>query len=324
MTLTNLAHITALALNAEADQAPEWIQLLPAGPKVSGRDGREWLVPNPEAVVSAFRENGGLLPIDFEHATQVKGEKGEAAPAVGWIKGMEVREGQVWARVEWLEAARTAIASKGYRYVSPVFAFTKAAKIITRMVSAGLTNQPNLQLAALNSEGDQEDNAMDKAILEALGLSEGASETDVLTAINKMKSDEATAKNRAENPDSAKFAPRADLELALNKVKTFEKAEADREEEAVNTVIDAAIENGKIAPASRDFYVAACRTEGGLESFKKLIEASPVIAGDSGLNDKDVTAQNKTALSEEELAACRALGMSGEDFAAAKAEDAKE
>ncbi|MBT2131218.1 phage protease [Aliiroseovarius lamellibrachiae] len=324
MTLTNLAHITALALNAEADQVPEWIQLLPAGPEVSGRDGREWLVPNPEAVVSAFRENGGDLPVDFEHATQVKGDKGEAAPAVGWIKDMEVRDGQVWARVEWNEAGRTAIATKGYRYVSPVFKATKVAKTITRMVSAGLTNQPNLQLAALNSEGDQEDNAMDKAILEALGLSEGASETDVLTAINKMKTDTDTAMNRAENPDATKFVPRADLDLALNKVKTFEKAEADREEEAVNTVIDAAIEDGKIAPASRDFYVAACRAEGGLESFKKFIEASPVIAGDSGLNDKDVTAQNKTALSEEELATCRALGMSEEDFAAAKAEDAKE
>ncbi|UWQ00845.1 phage protease [Aliiroseovarius crassostreae] len=321
MTLTNLAHTTALALNAEGDQVPDWIQLTPAGPNVSGRDGRGWRMPAPEAVVAAFRENGADLPVDFEHATQIKGNKGEAAPAIGWIKDMDVREGQIWARVEWTEAGRNAIASKGYRYVSPVFKFTKAAKTITRMISAGLTNQPNLQMAALNTEGDQEDNAMNKAILEALGLSEGASEADALTAINKMKSDTDTALNRAEHPDSTKFVPRADYELAMNKVKTFEKAEEDREAEAINTAVDAAIEAGKIAPGSRDYHVAACRTEGGLENFQKMVDASPVLAGDSGLDGKDATAQNKTALTEEEQAVCRQMGISAEEFLATKNED---
>lgn len=324
MTLTNLAHISALALNAEGDLAPDWIQLIPAGPQVSGRDGRNWLMPDPHAIVSAFRESGTDLPVDFEHSTQVKGSKGDPAPAIGWIKDMEVRNGEIWARVEWNEAGRTAIASKGYRYVSPVFKFTKAAKTITRMVSAGLTNQPNLQLAALNSEGDQEDNAMNKAILEALGLPEDASETDALTAINKMKSDTELATNRADNPDSTKFVPRADYDLAMNKVKTFQKAEEEREDEAINSAVDAAIEAGKIAPASRDYHIAACRTEGGLENFQKLVDASPVLAGDSGLDGKDATAKNKTALTDEETAACRALGLTAEEFLAQKAADAKE
>ncbi|WP_216364959.1 MULTISPECIES: phage protease [unclassified Roseobacter] len=314
----------ALALNASGDAVPDWIQLTPAGPDIEGRDGRKWVLPNPEEVVAAFKRNAADLPVDFEHATQVKGPKGEAAPAIGWIKDLEVRSGAIWGRVEWNEVGRQAIASKGYRYISPVFTFKKAAGDILKMLSAGLTNQPNLQLAALNTEGDQEEPAMNKAILEALGLSEGASETDALTAINKLKSDEATARNRAENPDASKFVPRADHDLALNRIKKFEDAEVEREDEAINTAVDAAIEAGKIAPASRDYHVAACRDEGGLERFQKMVEASPEIAAKSDLDGKKVEAQNKTALTDEELATCRALGMTEEDFAAAKADENKE
>jgi phage I-like protein len=272
-------------------------------------------------VVAAFKSNGADLPVDFEHATQVKGAVGEPAPAIGWIKELEARGGAIWGRVEWNEIGQQAIASKGYRYVSPVFTFKKAAGDILKMVSAGLTNQPNLQLAALNSEGDQEETAMNKAILEALGLPEDASETDALTAINKIKADEATARNRADAPDSTKFVPRADYDLAQNKLRSFEDADKTRQEEAINAAVDTAVEAGKVAPASRDYHIAACRDEGGLERFQKMVAASPEIAGKTGLDAGDPKAKNKTALSDEEVAACRALGMTAEDFVAAKADE---
>ncbi len=120
---------------------------------------------DPDAVVAAFRENGADLPVDFEHATQVKGEKGEAALAIGWIKDLANRDGAIWGQVAWNAEGQRAVASKGYRYVSPVFNFTRTAGNITKMVSAGLTNQPNLQLAALNKQGEPEDHPMDKAAL---------------------------------------------------------------------------------------------------------------------------------------------------------------
>lgn len=323
MTLTTSIQTIALALNLEGDaqaaSAPAWIQLTPAGPDITGRDGRAWTLANPDAVVAAFNSNGADLPVDFEHATQVKGAQGEPAPAIGWIKELEVRNSAIWGRVEWNEIGQQAVASKGYRYVSPVFTFKKAAGDILKMVSAGLTNQPNLQLAALNSEGDQEEPAMNKAILEALGLSDDASEADALTAINKIQSDEATARNRADAPDSTKFVPRADYDLALNKLSSFESADKTRQEEAINTAVDAAVEAGKVAPASRDYHVAACRDEGGLERFQKMVDASPEIAGKTGLDAGNPKAPNKATLSDEEQAACRALGMSETDFAAAKA-----
>ncbi|CAM3975204.1 phage protease [Phaeobacter inhibens] len=323
MTQANSITTIALALNAEGDSVPDWIQLTPPGPHLTGRDGRQWRLTNPDAVVAEFARNRADLPVDFEHATQVKGAKGDAAPAVGWIKELEARNGAIWGRVEWNDAGRNSIASKGYRYVSPVFTFTKAAKEISKMISAGLTNQPNLELAALNTEdrqgGADEVLPMNKAILEALGLPENASDLDVVTAINKMKTDEATARNRAENPDSGKFIPRADYDLAMNKLSAFETAEKERQDEAINTAVGAAIEAGKIAPSSRDYHVAACRSEGGLEKFQQLVDASPVIAADSELRDKTPTAQNK-ALSPDELAICRQMGLTPEEFHAAQAE----
>ncbi|MCF6432917.1 phage protease [Leisingera sp. MMG026] len=320
MTQTNSIQTLALALNSEGATAPEWMQLTPAGPELEGRDGRKWKMQDPEAVVQAFREDGAELPVDFEHSTQEKGAKGEPAPAVGWVTDLEARNNALWAKVDWLDSGRDAVASRAYRYSSPVFNFSRSTGEVSRMVSVGLTNQPNFQLTALNREGEQEERKMDKDALEALGLKEGASDSDVLTAINKLKSDEAQARNRAESPDPAKFVPKADFDLAQNRIRTFEKADSTRQEEAITAAVDAAVEAGKIAPASRDYHTAACREKGGLERFSQLIDASPVIAGKSGLDAKD-PAKTTTALSDDEMAACRALGMSEADFAEAKAKE---
>lgn len=312
MTTNNHIQIEAIALNAEGDAAPEWVQLLPAGPNVKGRDGRAWQMPNPDAVVDAFNKNGGDLPVDFEHATQVKGDQGEAAPAVGWITEVEVRNSEIWGKVNWLKKGAEAVSGRAYRYLSPVFGFAKATGAITRLKSAGLTNQPNLQMTALNKEDDTEEPKNMKAITDALGLQEGAAETVILTAINKLISDEATAKNRADNPSLDDFIPRADYDVALNKITKFEADEATRNEAAITGAIDAAVEAGKIAPATRDYHTAACKEEGGLARFQAFVEASPKIAASADLGDAD--AKNKTQLSEDEIAVCKVMGISEEDF----------
>lgn len=314
------AHLSAIALNYEGASAPEWIQLTPKGPEIEGRDGRRWMLPNPEAVVAEFKRRGADLPIDYEHATQIKGSKGEFAPAVGWIKDMEVRNGALWARVEWGEDGQQAIASKAYRYISPVFTFARETGEVLQMRSAGLTNNPNLQLAALNREEDaaQKETDMDKAVLEALGLNSDASAADAVVAINKLKEARDTALNSAQQPDPEKFVPKADYDLAINKVSEFEQAEQARAEEAINTAVDAAIEAGKIAPSSRDFHVAACKAS-GVEAFNSMIEGLPKIGGKTDLDGKQ-PGKTGTALNAEEKAAADALGISHEDYAKAKEE----
>ncbi len=147
---TDVTHAMCVQLGLNFNgAAPEWVELLPAGERIIGRDGRNWIA-NPSGVLAAFQADTKTLPIDYEHATEIKGSKGEAAPAVAWIVELEVRAGgSVWGRVYWNEEGRQAVESRKYRYLSPVFTFSKSG-VIQCLLSAGLTNMPNLQLTALN------------------------------------------------------------------------------------------------------------------------------------------------------------------------------
>lgn len=309
--------LQGIALNLQSGAAPDWVQLLPADGSITGRDGRRWTMPNPDAVVAAFNAASQKPHIDIEHSTQHLGAKGHPAPAVGWFEAVEMRADGLWGRVDWTEEGRNAVASRAYRYLSPVFRFNRSTGEIATIVSAGLTNNPNLDMAALNAAEEKDDATMDTAVLEALGLNANASTADAVVAITKLKGDRDTALNAAQTPDPEKFVPKADHDLALNRIKTFEEADKAREDEAINAAVDAAIEAGKIAPAQRDDCIAICQAEGGLDRFNAIVGAAAKITGGTSLDGKTPGA-GKTALTAEELAVCQAGGMSEEDFIAAK------
>jgi len=319
MTITrSFLSALPLALNSEgAADAPDWVQLTPPGPMLPGIDGRAWTMADPSSVIAACRaaRAGSIeIPVDFEHASHVKGEKGERADAIGWVRDLEVREGALWGRVEWLATGREAVASRAYRFVSPGFHFRPGSREVSRLVSVGLTNVPNFSMPALNRS--QEILPMDADVLKALGLAPDAGPAAALAAINALKTAEQTALNRAAQPDPEKFVPRADHDLALNRLSTLEAdAKAARETE-IAAAVDAAVEAGKIAPASKEYHLASCRAEGGLDRFRALVQASPVIAAPAPAKADPAT---PAALSADELAVCRQLGMSPADFAAARA-----
>lgn len=326
MTHPAICQATALALCFEGAAVPDWVQLTPAGPQLPGRDGRMWRLSAPQAVLSAFaaaRAEGQDIPVDFEHATHLKGEKGDPAPAVGWVTELELRDDALWGRVEWNETGRTAIASRAYRYVSPGFRFDPVTLEVSRIVSVGLTNQPNFAMPALNREAEpKETEAMDKDVLEALGLKADATPAQAVVAINALKAAEQTALNRAQTPDPEQWVPKADHQLALNRISSFEAEAKARVEAEAEAAVDAAIAAGKVAPSSKDYHLATCRTEGGLERFRAMVDAAPVIAG-GPTTEKKPDAQ-PGALTAEELAVCRQMGMDPTEFAAAKAADKKE
>lgn len=316
MATQNHIQLSGLALNAEGSAAPNWVQLVPAGPEVAGRDGRRWRMADPAAVVAAFAGNGADLPLDFEHATQIKGGAGERADAAGWIEALEVRAGSIWGRVAWNAEGSAAVAGRAYRYLSPVFRFDPVTRAILAMVSAGLTNNPNLKLAALNAAQVEIPATMEKAVLEALGLAANATAADAVVAINQLKEGRATALNAAAHPDPEKFVPRADHQLALNRIGEFETAEKGRAEAAIVAAVDEAVAAGKVAPASKEYHLASCRAEGGLARFRAMIAAAPVVTAPSAAGGAAPNGQ--AALSAEELAMCRAFDIKPEDFAAAK------
>jgi phage I-like protein len=261
------------ASGAEGAAAPDWVTLLPAGPDIAGRSGRRFQLPREaaEAVVAAFRTNGADLPVDLEHSTEIKGPKGEAAPAVGWIKELRVTgAGAVEGRVDWTGAGRGLLAERAYRYLSPSVLFDRASRTIRRLVSAGLTNKPDFRMPALAREdgadgpGDAPDAAGPlAAVATALGLDAGAGIEAVLDAI-------ATARS----PDPARFVPASAVrEMIAERGRMVARM---REDEA-RARVDAAISGGCLPPAMRDWAVAHCRQDPA--SFDAFLDAvSPAFA----------------------------------------------
>lgn len=135
-------------------QAPEWVELIPAGPKVTGRDGRSWVFDQAsgQLVTTAFVGRSIDLPIDWEHATQRRAPQGQEAPAAGWITVLQLRIGALWGKVSWTPRGRAQVEAREYRYLSPVFDYETETGRIVALVSAGLANKPNLLLTALNNE----------------------------------------------------------------------------------------------------------------------------------------------------------------------------
>lgn len=316
--------INATELTSEAGVAPEWVLLIPGG-QVLGRDGRSWSNERPEAIIAGHAQLGRDLPIDIEHSSEHRAPKGEPAPAVGWIKELAVRDGgEIWGRVEWNADGQSLVGGKSYRYLSPVIVYEQGSGAIVGLLSAALTNQPNFKLPALNRQESEHEGAspeeerMLKALLAALGLPETGTEQDAVTKIGELKTDLATATNRAENPSLEKFVPRADYDQALARATNAEQALAEEKKQKldgeIETAVNQALTDGKITPATADYYKAQCRQEGGLEAFKKFCEAAPVIGDPSNLDGKDPANGAGTALNAAEKEVCERMGVSEDEY----------
>lgn len=95
--------------------------------------------------VAEFETQGNDLPIDYEHQTlggRYASPTGQA-PAAGWIKRLEAVDGEgLVADVDWTEPAVTQLASRQYRYLSPVVVVGKRDRRLVALHSAALTNKP--------------------------------------------------------------------------------------------------------------------------------------------------------------------------------------
>ncbi|KFB91596.1 hypothetical protein GTGU_04771, partial [Trabulsiella guamensis ATCC 49490] len=80
------------------------------------------------------------------------------------------------------------------------------------------------------------------------------------------------------------------------------------------TLVDAAIAAGKVAPANRDMYLATCRSEEGRTQFADFVKGAPVIVSQDPAKKKDHGNGDTTTLSDEDLAVCHAMGISKEEF----------
>lgn len=330
-------------------KAPKSVVLFPrpaADGQIVARDGRKFGMYDAAALVAAFAMYGQDLPFDIEHASELLAPMGQPAPAVGWITGLTVNEdGSVSASVDWTDEGAALIESKKYRYVSPAFKLDRTIDppAITTVVSAGLTNRPALKLPALASTQGV---TMNPKILKMLGLSDKATQAEYDAALEahlakidaekktaadalvtaeaaatKLKAELAAAQTAASNLTNV--VPRADFDAVraeLTAVKdglAAEKKAAFQKE--VAAVIAKASSEGKIAPASVEHHTATCTTQEALDSFKKYVEAAPVIAPPSGAGAPPKPVPTAETCSDAQVAIWAKLGLTKEQgLAAAK------
>ncbi|MDP8832777.1 phage protease [Serratia marcescens] len=312
MPVNTLALCFELPFDSVDNKLPEWIPILPIG-VFTGRDGRSWVNNSPEAVI-AKSLTGTFIPFDIEHATEVKGPKGEPAPAQAWIEDLKIDGAWIMAKVSWNADGAKLVQGRSYRYYSPAFHFNSEGQV-TRLSSSGLTNKPNLDMPALNSE--KTDMTMPAEIAAALGLGADATVESGVTAIQGLKNAEQVALNRAQTPDLTAFVPKDTYQLALNRAETAEGKLNDQAVKDAEALVDAAIASGKVAPANREMYLATCRSEEGRKQFGDFAQAAPVIVN-ADLAKKVLGKKDKQELTETEVAMCRSMGLTEEQFLAAK------
>ena len=204
--------------------------------------------------------------------------------AIGWITAALANEDGMGISIDWLRNP-----GRGFAFYSPYFVGNpkinvppsngkagKASMEVSGMISLGLVNKPNIKDFRLPNAADetttnQEEDAMSKLLLAALGLAEDATEEAAVAAIDKLKADLAAAK-------TAITAANTEKEELKTSCANAQKSRND-------TLISVALANGQITGADKPTWEArlanAFDTEAAaLAALPKLgIKTAPATGG---------------------------------------------
>ena len=143
--------MTPAPIQMEALKPNASLRILPAG-KFRARDRRPlgsecWSLTDADAssILKAAAGRKDDFLIDYDHQSLSARESGNPAPAAGWFKRLEWRpgDGLFMAGISWTDKARELIAAREYRYLSPVFSYTKDGTV-KDVFNVALTNSPAL------------------------------------------------------------------------------------------------------------------------------------------------------------------------------------
>src|SRR6185369_9624565 len=148
METIRLSGLAPLGLGAQAadEQGRSWIEVMPIAEKA--KNGPHYFTITAEDLQSAadyIQANPDRIPVDYDHSAS----EGGSTKAAGWFTGnAEVRDGSLWAEVNWTPAAVQEIRDGSFRFVSPEWAMenkdpkTGLWTMFKELVAATLTNRP--------------------------------------------------------------------------------------------------------------------------------------------------------------------------------------
>jgi hypothetical protein len=248
-----------------------------------------------QTTIAAFRDHGTDLPIDYEH--QTLGGSYSApdglAPAAGWIKALKLVTPQaaaldgiepgLWADVSWTPDARTRLAAREYRYLSPVALVRRADRRLVALHSVALTNKPAIvgMKPVVSRSGVPGLEPSPESLPTA--QSDGTAAGDALTApappaCNRFDGADAAADNLVliTLRDVLSLQPDATagtvLLAALARLRSLENAERER---VAEDRVARATGAGKLTHAQRDWALALARRDP--TEFDRWAETAPCV-----------------------------------------------
>lgn len=310
-----------------------------------------------EQVIAATKAflNGVDMVVNYDHQSEYAAVPGVGgvAKAAGWINPdtLEVGADGIYASAEWTPSAEAALQAREYRYYSPHFRARPGTGELTRLVNVGLTNSPNIEVSALASQeagAFNEGSPMKKiamllsgSALTALGLKADSEDEAAINAIDKLVEDAGkdaailasvrtrfklggdadeeavlnaiTAAAAAGEPDPSKYVP-------IDALKDVQAKLGQLHEDKVLAAVDAAIEEGKLTPAQKDWALKLGKQD--IAELNSFLATAPVFKGGKVIEGNPET--RKTALTEEESAICSMMGVSAEDYLKARNAEEKE
>lgn len=311
------------------------VQLFPAG-VFRSRDGRPhglsgWRIDAAIArrVIELAEQRKTPFVIDYEHQTLYAETSGNPAPAAAWFKKLEWREGDgLYAvDVEWTAKASAMIAGDEYRYLSPVFKFDKHTGEVTELLMAAVTNNPaidgiaDVAAARYLHQPHEEAKPVDEELLKMLGLAADATPEQVRAAVQalmdkvaKTEGDLAALRAQASNPDPEKYVPVAALKELQGQVAALSIQIRNSE---VDQLVAAGLEDGRLLPTMEGWARDLGKKDvAALRSY--LDSAQPIAALTVQQTSSKRPSQGDSRLTEEEMAVCRLMGQTPEEFLKAK------
>lgn len=291
-------------------------------------------------VIARARSRSARIVVDYEHQTLKAQERGDAAPASGWIDRASLRYEPgvgILGAIDWTPRAAQMIAGGEYSYLSPVFLYSRDNGEVLLLQHVGLTNYPALDLpqVALRSTGEFNDfstedfskeephvNETLKKLLATLGLADAADEAEAMSAVAALVKKAKDAEDKvaaltAQKPDPAKFVAVETMQALQGQVAALT---AQVNGEKVAQTVEAALTAGKLLPAQKDWALDLGKTN--LAALTGYLEKTPAIAPLAGMQTGGAAPAGasaaQAACSAGEAAVFKQFGLSADDFNKAK------
>ncbi|MFN3879804.1 MAG: phage protease [Nitrincola lacisaponensis] len=344
--------ILAMELSASDDG---WHQLLPAG-NFRAVDGRPldvatgyWHLGAEAAagLIALAQSATNDLVIDYEHQTLNADKNGQPAPAAGWFRDIEWREGSgLWIKPRWTERAKQFVKNGEYRYLSAVFPYDITTGQPLRLHSAALTNRPGIDgmqpLASLTAthtfNQEKSMNELLQNLLAQLGIEFDPAtaalteqqETEALAALKALAEKAGTVDTLATQvaalkaqdggqPDPRKYVP---IMVVTDLQAQLAVLTAESKTGQLDQLIQSAKDDGRLIPSMEEWARELGQKD--MAALSAFLDKAAPIAALKATQTRHAPPEDKNnptaALSAEELEVAKLLGQTPEAFAAAKAQ----